>query len=162
MGCSCCGHRCGIGELFTTCGCSASSIPNFSSGDFCFNQHVGAVMLYCLEHGDCSSELLTFACVIGGHVCRCTSDTGCFSSKNEPRVVDECLCATMNDDRFCIVEGDLSASAREIEIREEANVDTLCCCVDDRKIAATGNDEQIRESAAQDRFHRAGHSAGFR
>ena len=118
-------------------------------------------MFHRLEHGDRSSELLTLAGVVSRHI-RCgASDTGCFSSKEESCKVDKRLCATRNDDCFCIIEGDLSASAREIEIREEANVDTLCCCVDDRKIAANGNDEQIRESAAQDRFHRAGHSAGL-
>ena len=74
-------HCRGVGELIATGCCRASGIPNFSGCDFCFNEHVGAVMLHGLEHGDCSAELLAVAGVVGCHVGSCTSHTSCFSGQ---------------------------------------------------------------------------------
>ena len=106
-------------------------------------------MLHRLEHGDCSSELLTLAGVVGGHVGGCAGDTGCFSGQKKSCVVNERLSAPRDDDCFGIVERDLGAAAGWVEVGHRADVDTLCGCFHDRKVVSNCDDDEVRKCCAE-------------
>ena len=159
-----CSGRChcrGVGELFAAGRSSTGRVPNFSSCDFRFNKHVGAVMLHRLEHGDCSTELLTLAGVVGRHVGGCAGNASRFSGQKESCVINKRLSAAGNDDRLSIVERDLCAATGWVEVGHRATVDAICCCVHDREVVSNRDDDEVCQCCAEHATSGAGDGVGL-
>ncbi len=149
-------HGGGEGELVATLLGGAGGVPHGRRGQLGGDQHVGAMVLDGLEHGDGPAELHAHLGVGGGLLGALGGDAGGLGGHEEPRQVDQHLPPPGDHPHRRTVERHPGGAPGRVEVGRYVDGDAARRRVDHDGIVARRQHENVGEAAAQDRRRRPG------
>ena len=140
----------GVGELLAAAGGGAGRVPHRGGGQLGGHDHVGAVVLDRLEHGDRAAELQAHLGVLGGHVGALAGHADGLGGEDRAGEVDRAAggrrAAPSAGDA---VERDPAGAAGRVEVRRRLDGDAVGVGVDDGDVVADGDEQHVGQAGAE-------------
>ncbi len=154
------GQRCGdggrVGELVTAGGGGTGGVPHGAGGQLGGHDHVGAVVLDRLEHGDRPTELDALLGVLGGHLGALAGHADRLGGQDHPGQVRQVAPGAGQDDRGGTVQADPGGAAGRVHVGGHLDGDALAD-PDHGDVLACGDQQHLGEPSGE---HVAGVARG--